>query len=378
MKLNYGMVGGGNGAFIGDVHRRGAFNGGYANLVCGCFTRNSEKNKETAENWGITDESRIYANYREMAEKESQREDGIDFVSITTPNDTHYDIAKTFLEHGIHVICDKPVTSTVEQARDLREIAEKRNLCFGVTYSYHGYAMVHQARAMIQEGKIGDVVYVTTEYPQDWLLLGLRDEETKKKMWRIDPKRANGSLCTVDIGTHLESLISAATGLKIEKVLARFDYTVENLPLETNSNIMLQLSNGASGSLWSSIVAIGHDADVRIRIYGTEGSLEWYHGTAGLLKYSRLGEPVQYFAMNRDYNSSEALVRAHLPSGHPEGYYEAFGNIYENFCKDVLAHKAGASEKQYEYPDIYDGIHGVRFVDACVESNEKGNVWVVL
>ncbi|MCI9099127.1 MAG: Gfo/Idh/MocA family oxidoreductase [Lachnospiraceae bacterium] len=378
MKLRYGMVGGGNGAFIGDVHRRGAFMGGYANLVCGCFTRNSEKNKEAARQWGVTDESRIYANYQDMAEAEAAREDSIDFVAITTPNDTHYDIAKTFLEKGIHVICDKPVTSTVEQAKDLKRIAEDKDMCFGVTYSYFGYAMVHQAREIIDSGKIGEIVYVTTEYPQDWLLLNLRDEEAKKKMWRIDPERANGSLCTVDIGTHLDALIHATTGLEVTKVLARFDYTVDGLPLETNSNVMLQLSNGASGSLWSSIVAIGHDADVRIRVYGTEGSLEWYHGKAGLLKFSRLGEPVQYLAMNRDYNSADSLSMSHLPAGHPEGYYEAFGNIYELFCKDVLAHKGGAKGRQYEYPDINYGIQGVRFVDACVESNAKGNVWVEL
>ena len=378
MKLKYGMIGGGNGAFIGDVHRRGAFLGGYANLVCGCFTRNPQKNQEAAQQWGVEDPSRVYKNYQEMAEVESQREDGIDFVAITTPNDTHYDIARLFLEKGIHVICDKPVTSTLEQAKDLKRIAQEKNLCFGVTYSYFGYAMVHQAREMIEAGKIGKIVYVATEYPQDWLLLNLRDEETRKKMWRIDPARARGSLCTVDIGTHLEALIHAATGLTITKVLARFDYTVDDIPLETNSNVMLQLSNGASGNLWSSIVAVGQDADVRIRIYGTEGSLEWYHGKPGLLKYARLGEPVQYLAMNRDYNGADSLSMSHLPAGHPEGYYEAFGNIYERFCKDVIARQEGATEKKYDYPDIDYGIHGVRFVDACVESNEKGNVWITL
>ena len=377
-KLNYGMVGGGNGAFIGDVHRRGAFLGGYANLVCGCFTRNAEKNQEAAKQWGVTESARVYHSYQEMAQAEASREDGIDFVAITTPNDTHYEIAKTFLKKGIHVICDKPVTSTAEQAKELKRIAAENNLCFGVTYSYFGYAMVHQAREMIESGKIGEIVYVTAEYPQDWLLLNLRDEETRKKMWRINPERANGSLCTVDIGTHLEALIHAATGLTITKVLARFDYTVDNLPLETNSNVMLQLSNGASGNLWSSIVAIGHDADVKIRIYGTRGSLEWYHQKAGLLKYAQLGEPVQYLAMNRDYNGADSRSLSHLPAGHPEGYYEAFGNIYEAFCKDVMARQSGILEKQYHYPDIDDGIWGVRFVDACVESNEKGNIWITL
>jgi len=378
MYLKYGMVGGGNGAFIGDVHRRGAFLGGLAKLTAGCFTRDGEKNMETAEEWNVEDKGRVYGNYREMAEAEGQREDGIDFVAITTPNDTHYDIARAFMEQGIHVMCDKPLTITEAEAMDLERIAKEKDLCFGVTYSYAGYAMVRQAREMIERGEIGDVVHVTTEYPQDWLLLGLRSEETRKKMWRLDPKRGSGSLCTVDIGTHLEHLIVAATGMEVKKVLARFDYSPKDVPLETNSTVMLEFDNGVSGTLWSSIVAIGHDADVRIRIYGTKGSLEWYHGSAGLLKHSKLGEPVQIYSMNRDYNYDGSLEMSHLPAGHPEGYYEAFGNIYRAFCQDVIARRNGDMETRFRYPNVHDGVQGVRFVNACVKSNQLGNVWVEL
>lgn len=378
MYLKYGMIGGGNGAFIGDVHRRGAFLGGLAKLTAGCFTRDGEKNMETAEEWNVEDKGRVYGNYQEMAAAEGRREDGIDFVSITTPNDTHYDIAKAFMEQGIHVMCDKPLTITEEEAMDLERIAKEKDLCFGVTYSYAGYAMVRQAREMIEQGEIGDIVHVTTEYPQDWLLLGLRSEETRKKMWRLDPKRGSGSLCTVDIGTHLEHLIVAATGLEVKKVLARFDYSPKDVPLETNSTVMLEFDNGVSGTLWSSIVAIGHDADVRIRIYGTKGSLEWYHGSAGLLKYSKLGEPVQIYSMNRDYNNDGSLEMSHLPAGHPEGYYEAFGNIYKAFCQDIISRRGGDVNVKFRYPNVHDGVQGVRFVNACVKSNELGNVWVEL
>ncbi|MFV0529449.1 MAG: Gfo/Idh/MocA family protein [Lachnospiraceae bacterium] len=375
MELRYGIIGGGNGAFIGDVHRRGAFLGGLARLTAGCFTRNYEKNMQTAEEWNVEDKSRVYQSYAEMAEKESRRKDGIDFVSITTPNDTHYEIAKTFLQKGIHIMCDKPLTLTQREAYDLEKIAAERNLCFGLTYSYAGYAMVRQVREMVEHGKIGDIVHVTTEYPQDWLLLGLKEN---KPMWRMDPERGAGSLCTADIGTHLEHLVTAATGLEVREVLARFDYTPEGIPLETNSTVLLKFDGGISGTLWSSIVAIGHDADVRIRIYGTQGSLEWYHGTAGLLKYSRLGEPVQIYSMNRSYNYNGSLSMSHLPAGHPEGYYEAFGNIYHEFCREILDKKAGTEKSGYFYPKVHDGIQGVKFIDACVESHAKGNIWVSL
>lgn len=378
MHLKYGMIGGGNGAFIGDVHRRGAFLGGLAKLTAGCFTRDTVENAKTAEEWNLEDKSRIYASYKEMAKVEGARADKIDFVSITTPNDTHYEIAKAFMEQGIHIMCDKPLTISEAEAVELEQLSKEKNLCFGVTYSYAGYAMIRQAREMIEGGEIGEIVHVTTEYPQDWLLLGLRSEETKSKMWRLDPKRSSGSLCTVDIGTHLEHLIVAATGLEVKSVLARFDYTSKDIPLETNSTVMLTFENGVSGTLWSSIVAIGHDADVRIRIYGTQGSLEWYHGSAGLLKYSKLGEPVQIYAMNRDYNSSLSLAMSHLPAGHPEGYYEAFGNIYHAFCQDIIAKRKGESNNQFRYPNVHDGIQGVRFVNACVKSNALGNVWVDL
>lgn len=377
MQLKYGMIGGGNGAFIGDVHRKGAFLGGLAKLTAGCFTRNHDKNMETAELWNVEDKSRVYTSWKEMAEKEAEREDGIDFVSITTPNDTHFEIAKTFLEKGINVMCDKPVTVTVEQAKELERIVNEKNLCFGITYSYAGYAMVRQAKKMIQAGELGDIIYVTAEYPQDWLLLNLMDEETKKKMWRIDPSRSNGSLCVTDIGTHIEHLVKAATGLEVKSVLANMDNTVAEIPMDTNSTIMLKLSNGASGLLWSSIVAIGQDADVRIRIYGTKGSAEWYHGSAGLLKVSKLAEPVQYYTMNRNYNTESSLSMSHLPAGHPEGYYEAFGNIYHAFCQDIISKREGKNEV-FDYPKIHDGVVGVRFVDACLESQKNGNVWVNL
>jgi len=375
MQLQYGLLGGGNGAFIGDVHRRGIAFTGLAGLCAGCFSRNMEQNLQTAKLWNIADESRVYADYRSMAETEALREDGIDFVVIATPNYLHYEMAKAFLEKGIHVCCDKPLALTVEEATELEQLAKEKKLCFGVTYSYGGYAMIRQARTMVETGEIGQIVHVAIEYPQDWLLLGLAEG---KKMWRLDTSLGAISLATADIGTHLEYLITAATGLEVTEVLARFDYIPAEMQLETNSNILLKLSNGASGALWSSVVAIGHDSDVRIRIYGSKGSLEWFHGTPGLLKVCRFKEPAAYYAMNRPYNSEKSLEISHLPAGHPEGYFEAFANIYEGFCRDIIAHNNGLATGGLYYPTVSDGVRGVRFIHACVKSNANGNTWTAL
>ncbi|MDR1801472.1 MAG: Gfo/Idh/MocA family oxidoreductase [Lachnospiraceae bacterium] len=376
MYLRYGIIGGGNGAFIGDVHRKGAYLSGLAKLTAGCFTRDPQKNIECAKQWNLEDNERLYANFREMADAEGARKDGIEFVSITTPNDTHYEMSKAFLEKGIHVMCDKPLTLTIDEALELEELANSKNLCFGITYSYAGYAMIRQMRSMVEAGELGDIVNIVCEYPQDWLLLRL--DAGGAPQWRLDTSRGAISLATGDIGTHMEHLVYSTTGLEITEVLARLDHIPPELPLESNSTVMFKLSNGAPGILWCCVAAIGHDSDVRIRVYGTKGSLEWFHGTPGLLKFARFKEPVQILAMNRPYNSPESLAASHLPAGHPEGYYEAFGNIYEGFCREILDKKAGKTDGKYIYPKVSDGVRGVKFIHACVKSDKDGNVWTKL
>jgi predicted dehydrogenase len=375
-KLKFGMVGGGNGAFIGDVHRHGALMDDLCVLVAGCFTRNHEKAMKIADKWNVTDTSRVYATYEEMAEKESAREDGIDFVTIATPNDTHFPIAKCFLEHGIHVMCDKPLALNAAEGWELKKLAEEKDLMFGVTYTYTGYAMVRQAREMIDHGEIGKIINVQGEYPQEWLATSLVSGHSEQATWRTDPKRSGASGCCADIGTHVECLISRMTGLHPKRVIARFDTIPPNLTLETNVQVMVEYEGGVPGMIWTSQVAMGHETEVTIRIFGEKGSIEWSHLAPWELRVTRINEPPQIYTAGRDCLYPAAKELSRLPSGHIEGFYEAFGNLYRGFSVNLLAKKYGGDPGSFRYPTIDDGLWGIRFVDACLASNAKGNIWV--
>ena len=314
MKLSFGMVGGGNGAFIGNVHRRGACADELAVLKAGCFTRNPEKNRETAAAWNVSDLSRVYGSYQEMAEAESSREDGIDFVSIVTPTDTHYEIAKCFLNHGIHVVCDKPICINTAQGLELQKIAEEKGLAFGVTYTYASYAVIRQAREMIDRGEIGEIINIIAEYPQDWLIVSTVAKKSDQALWRLDPVRAGGSACCADIGTHLEALIFQMTGLKLESVLARFT-PYKNSPLEHDIQVLMNYEGNVPGMMWASQIATGSDCGVRIRVYGDKGSLEWRHTRPMELLYAPLNEPVRILTANKEYCYDACTQQCRLPAG---------------------------------------------------------------
>lgn len=378
MKLKFGMVGGGNGAFIGNVHRQAAQFDNLATLSAGCFTRNPEKNQEAAALWGVSDSSRIYGSYTEMAQKESLREDPIDFVSITTPNDTHFHIAKTFLEHGIHVMCDKPLALTVEEGIALEKLAKEKDLLFGVTYTYTGYAMIRQAREMIEEGAIGEIKKIVASYPQEWLAVGLASGHFDQASWRKDPKRSGPSGATADIGTHMECLIAKMTGLKTESVLARFNYIPNTMQLENDADILIRFSGGVPGILWVSQIAIGHETEPMIRIFGDKGSLEWTHLRPHELRFTPIDEAPRTITCSRNYLAKSARDLCRLPTGHLEGFYEAFGNLYRGFCSHLIARKTGSASEKFFYPTVQDGVQGIRFIDACIASNDGGNVWVEL
>ncbi len=377
MKLRFGMVGGGGGG-IGPCHYVGAVMDHKAELTAGCFSRDEGKNGLYGGLWGVKDPARLYKDYRAMAEGEAAREDGIDFVSIVTPNDTHFEIAKCFMEHGIHVMCDKPLALNLEQGEELARIAKERDLLFGLTYTYAGYAMVRQARELIERGELGDLLYVRAQYPQEWLAVALVAQKSDQSLWRLDPARTGPALATADIGTHCEHLIHAATGLVPRRVLAKFDTYPRDLPLETNTTILLEYPGGVTGTIWASQIAIGHECDVSVEAYGTKGAIEWNHSAPGLLKFTRLNEPTQILTANRECNCIEANRLCRLPSGHPEGYFEAFGNLYRSFCEHLTAKKAGTLPASYTYPTIEDGIVGLKFIRACVESNQNDSVWTAL
>ena len=377
-QLKYGMVGGGLGAYIGCCHRQGARMDDMCELVAGCFSRSKEKSRKTAEAWHLPDENRVYATYQEMAEAESQREDGIDFVTIATPNGSHYEIAKCFMEKGIHVMCDKPLTTTVEEAEELQKIAKEKDLLFGLTYTYTGYAVIRQAREMIRNGAIGDIVHVRVGHPEDWVIESIDPEPGSELPWRFNPKVAGEALCTADLGLHAEQMLVQFTGLHIEKVLAMFDTYPRYLPLETNTTVLLQMGNGITGELWASQIAEGTACGPYIYVIGTKGALQWDHATPSVLKYTKRGEPIQYLEAGRNYMCKESLRITRVDTQHHEGYYEAFGNIYRSFAEVLLAKMEGREPDSYTFPTIEDGVAGMRFVKACVESNKKGNVWVTL
>ncbi len=376
--LRYGMVGGDLNAFIGGVHRIAINFDGRAQLVAGCFNPDMAANKECGEFYRL-DEDRIYADYKEMAQKESEREDGIDFVSIVTPNFLHYQVAKEFLNHGINVLCEKPLSFEVGEAEELKALAKEKGLYFAVNYSYSGNNMVKEARELVKQGVIGDVINVNAEYLQEYLVddIGKGDQKmVKLSSWRKDPKVAGISNCVGDIGTHIEHTVSYITGLKLKKVAAVLDNYGQ--PLDLNANILVEFDNGAHGVYSSSQVCVGHMNGLVVRIFGTEGAIEWVQENPNVLSVTLKGQPTQIYNRGMGYVSERSKEMNRLPSGHPEGLYEAFANIYKCYISTILKKVNGEepTEGDLDFPTVDDGIAGVKFIHACVESSNNNAAWV--
>lgn len=376
-KLKYGMVGGGQGAFIGDVHRKAVAMDGKAELVAGCFSQSFENTLETGKILGM-DRGRLYRSYQEMAEAEGTLENKIDFVIIVTPNNSHFPIAKSALQNGIHVVCDKPLTTDSKDAEELERIAADKDLLFCVTYTYTGYPIVKHMREMIAKGDLGSIRFVNAEYPQDWLATALEKTGQKQSVWRADPKQTGISNCVGDIGSHIENMVSYLTGLNIQSVCARLDTFVEGRILDDNASILVNYDNGAKGLYWSSQIAVGHDNGLRVRIYGTKASLEWSQENPNYTRISYLSKPTENISRGRDELYPHAQSYSRIPAGHPEGYFEAFANIYSTFITALQKKISGAalSGNDQDYPGVQAGIQGVKFIEKCVESSQKGAVWI--
>jgi predicted dehydrogenase len=376
-RLTYGMIGGGKGAFIGDVHRKAIGMDGKALLVAGCFSQSYENTLATGEAWGV-DKSRLSKTYEEMFQAEAQRSEKIDFVVIATPNSTHFPAVKLAVENGIHVVCDKPLTTTLRDAEELGRLAKKTDNLFCVTYAYSGYPIVKHMRDMVRNGELGEVRFVSGEYPQDWLATLLEKTGQKQAAWRTDPKLAGASNCVGDIGSHIEHMVSYVTGLEIQSLLARLDHFGEGRPLDDNASILLNYRGGAKGIYWSSQIAVGHDNGLRIRVYGTKAGLEWAQENPNYLRVSYIDKPSEFLSRGRDKMSARAQALSRIPSGHPEGYFEAFANIYNTYLTALGKRKSGQALRgnDLDFPSIGDGIRGVRFIEKCVESSQKGAVWV--
>ena len=373
-RLRAGIVGGGRGASIGWVHRVAAELDGQALVVAGAMSADAATARESAAAWRL---DRSYDSYASMARAEAARSDGIDFVIIATPNHLHHPVARVFLEAGIHTVCDKPLTNTVEEAENLVALVERGKCLFALTHNYTGYPMVRQARALVREGKLGELRKVLVEYNQDWLMTPLELTGHKQAEWRNDPARAGLSCCVGDIGTHAENLLGYITGRRIESLCADLTSFVPGRLLDDDASMLLRLEGGAKGTLVCSQVACGEENNLVIRVYGSTGGLEWHQQEPNTLVYKPAGGPWQHLRSAHGYLAEAARTASRTPSGHPEGYLEAFAVIYRDFIADVRrVHRGEAVEGNY--PSVRDGLRGVRFIAKAVESSRRGAVWVDL
>ena len=378
-KIRIGMVGGGKDAFIGGVHRIALRLDGYYELVAGSFSSNFDNSKETGKDLGLTDD-RIYETYQEMAKKESSRQDGIDVVSIVTPNHLHVPIAKVFAEKGIHIICDKPLAMSSYEALELKNIIERKKLIFALTHNYTGYPMVRHARSLVQKGELGNIRVIQAEYPQDWLTTKVEDTGLKQAEWRTDPKRSGGGGCIGDIGTHAFNLIRFISGLEVDELSADIHTFVKGRLLDDNAQIMLRFKGGAKGSIWSSQIAVGNENNLKIRIYGEKGGIEWKQEDPNYLDFTNFGQPTQRITRGGSGANEEANKVTRIPPGHPEGYLEGFANIYSDVSKDLLdeINKQGYDKSNNCYPTITDGVEGMRFIETVLKSSRNNSNWTRL
>lgn len=375
-RIRLGMVGGGRDALIGGVHRIAARIDDRYELVAGAFSATPEKSRASAADLGIAPD-RAYDDYAAMAKREVRLKDGIEAVAIVTPNDSHYPIARAFLKRGIHVICDKPLTSTLADARKLAKAAGASDAVFVLTHNYSGYPMIRQAREMVLSGKIGDIRIVQAEYPQEWLARRIEDEGQKQAGWRTDPVRSGPGGTIADIGTHAFHLGNFVTSLETEAILADLDSFVEGRRLDDNAHVLLRYRGGAKGMLWASQVAPGHDNGLALRVYGTKGALEWIQKDPDYLWHSPLGEPKRLLTRGGFGASAAAKRVTRVPGGHPEGYLEGFATIYAEAAEAILAKQEGKPvPEDVLFPGIADGLAGVAFVAACVDSSKRGGAWV--
>lgn len=372
-KLRYGMVGGGPGSFIGGVHRKAAALDGEMDLVAGAFSSSPEKSRQQGEELKL-DPARVYGSYEEMAEKEAALPEGerIDFVSIVTPNFNHYAIAKTFIERGFHVVCDKPMTTTLEDAEALRDLVKKHDVVFALTHNYTGYPLVKHARHMVANGDIGTVRKIVVEYSQGWLATPLEDSGNKQAEWRTNPKLA-GAGALGDIGSHAENLAQYITGLEMESMCADVSSMVPGRNIDDDANLLIHYEGGARGILHCSQISVGQENNLRIRVYGTTASLEWHQEDPNELTVRYLDRPLEVLKRGNGYLSDVAVHNTRLPSGHPEAFFEAFANIYRNAGRTMVAKIAGEEPGPFDtdFPTVDDGVRGVHFILTALESGRQ-------
>ncbi len=377
-KLRFGMIGGGRGAFIGAVHRIAAQMDGKAELVAGAFSSDAERSKASGADLFL-DPARVYGSYAEMAKLESRQpaSERLDFVVIVTPNHQHFPPAKLFLESGFNVVCDKPVTLNLAEAKKLRAVVKKTKKVFVLTHNYTGNAMVKQARALVRAGHLGELRKVVVEYPQGWLATALEATGQKQAGWRTDPKRSGAAGCIGDIGTHAENLAHYITGLEIESLCADLTTFVKGRKLDDDGSILVRYKGGAKGVLHASQISVGEENALNIRVYGTKAGLEWRQEHPNQLVVKYADKPTEIWGRAQGYNSSAANAATRTPPGHPEGYLEAFANIYAEAFRAIAAEVSEEPRPaDLDFPTIDDGVAGMAFIETAVKSSRLGSKWV--
>jgi predicted dehydrogenase len=370
-RIRLGMVGGGEGAFIGAVHRHAARFDDRFELLAGALSSSAEASQRSGRALGL---ERIYDDYQQMATAESARDDGIEAVCIVTPNHMHAPVARAFLEAGIHVICDKPVTIHSEDARMLKALAEERGLLFAVTHNYSAYPMVRHAQQMVREGALGDIRVVQVQYAQDWLAAPLEQSGQKQAAWRTDPAKAGGGAIG-DIGSHAWQLADTITGLRLESLAAQLSSFVPGRVIDDDVQVLLRYKGGARGMLWASQVAPGCTNELRIRVVGSAGGIEWAQEQPNELYWTPLGEPTRIVTRGSAAMNAAGARTSRIPAGHPEGYIDAFGALYNEIAMHLLARRHGGDPGAAQFPTIDDGLHGVLFIETVQASSRTGGSW---
>ena len=374
--IRLGMVGGGQGAFIGAVHRMAARLDGHYQFCAGALSSDPARAIASAREIGLP-EDRSYANYEDMIAGEASRDDGIEVVAVVTPNHLHFPVAKACLEAGLHVICDKPLTVTDEEARELRRIAEAEDRILAVTYNYSGYPMIRQAREMVARGDLGRIRVVQGEYAQDWLSRDIESSGQKQAEWRTDPARSGAGGCIGDIGTHIYHLVGFVTGLEVESLCAELSTFVTGRKLDDNAQLMLRFKGGAKGSIWASQVAAGCENGLQLRVFGDKGGIVWRQENPNELTFSPLGEPARRLTRGGPGTGEAAARLTRIPAGHPEGYIEGFANIYSEIAAAIDAARDGSRlDAHVIFPTGADGESGVAFIEAAVQSSKAGASWI--
>ena len=371
-KLRMGMIGGGPGSFIGAIHRIAANMDGEIELVCGAFSSDAEKSKQTGASLYLPPE-RVYGSYKEMIRRETElpANERMDFVSIVTPNHFHFEPAKLALENGFHVVLDKPMTFNLSEAKELQSIVAKSGKYFCLTHTYTGYPLLKEARQQVLSGKFGDIRKIYVEYPQGWLSTLLESSDNKQADWRTDPTKSGASGAIGDIGTHAFNMAEYVTGLQVTKLCADLNIVVEGRKLDDDGSVLLKFNNGASGILFVTQVAPGEDNNIRLRVFGDKGGLDWSHSDANTLYIKWPDKPTEIWRAGESYLGAYAKHNSRTPAGHPEGYLEAFANHYRNFALSVKAQMTGEKPKEewLDFPGIEDGVRGMAFIETVVKSS---------